>query len=110
MVVGARQPRCCRYGLESHVPASPLAHGRHRRRTPRQQHLAARLRDRAEARPTGGTNESSRADDSDRHAGPTEHEQAVNPITRRRKTAVWLLIVVSTVVLLIGAVTIWVKR
>ena len=39
-----------------------------------------------------------------------EHEQATNPITRRRKTAVWLLIVVSTVVLLIGAVTIWVKR
>jgi hypothetical protein len=25
-----------------------------------------------------------------------EHEQAANPITRRRKTAVWLLIVVST--------------
>jgi hypothetical protein len=39
-----------------------------------------------------------------------EHEQAANPITRRRKTAVWLLIVVSTVALLIGAVTIWVKR
>ena len=39
-----------------------------------------------------------------------EHEQAANPITRRRKTAVWLVIVVSTVVLLIGSVTIWVKR
>jgi hypothetical protein len=39
-----------------------------------------------------------------------EHEQAANPITRRRKTAVWLLIVVSTLVLLIGTVTIWVKR
>ncbi len=40
----------------------------------------------------------------------TEHEQAANPITRRRKTAVWLLIVLSTLVLLIGALTIWVKR
>ena len=46
MVVGARQPRHCRHGLESHVPASPLAHGRHRRRTPRQRHLAPRVRHR----------------------------------------------------------------
>ena len=53
MVVGARQPRHRRHGLESHVPASPLAHGRHRRRTPRQRHLAPRVRHRTGSRITG---------------------------------------------------------
>ena len=37
-------------------------------------------------------------------------EHAAGPITSRRKRVVWLLIVVSTLVLLISAVTIWVKR
>jgi hypothetical protein len=39
-----------------------------------------------------------------------KHEQGASPISPRRKTAVWVLIVVATLVLLIGAVTIWVKR
>ena len=39
-----------------------------------------------------------------------EHEQPSTPITSRRKMAVWGLIVLSTLVLLIGALTIWVKR
>jgi hypothetical protein len=40
----------------------------------------------------------------------TGREQTASPITPRRKTLVWLLIVVSTLVLLVGTVTIWVKR
>ena len=40
----------------------------------------------------------------------TAAEHAAGPITRRRKRVVWLLIIVSTLVLLISAVTIWVKR
>ena len=48
-----RQPRCCRHGLESHVPASPLAHGRHCRRTSRQWRLTPVVRHRAAARTCG---------------------------------------------------------
>ena len=40
----------------------------------------------------------------------TAARHAAGPITRRRKRVVWLLIIVSTLVLLISAVTIWVKR
>jgi Short C-terminal domain len=40
----------------------------------------------------------------------TGREQTASPITPRRKTLVWLLIVVSTLVLLVGTLTIWVKR
>jgi hypothetical protein len=39
-----------------------------------------------------------------------EHERAGGPITPRRKTVVWVLIVISTLLLLVSAVTIWVKR
>jgi hypothetical protein len=35
---------------------------------------------------------------------------AATPLSTRRKAAVWLLIVVSTVVLLVSALTVWVKR
>jgi hypothetical protein len=45
-----------------------------------------------------------------REQAATRHKQATSPISPRRKTAVWVLIVVSTLVLLIGALTIWVKR
>ena len=38
------------------------------------------------------------------------HDQGAAPMTRRRKIAVWVLIVVSTVVLLIGSLTVFVKR
>jgi len=37
-------------------------------------------------------------------------ERAATPLTRRRKTVVWLLIVLSTLVLLVAALTVWVKR
>jgi hypothetical protein len=40
----------------------------------------------------------------------TAAELAAEPLTRRRKIAVWVLIVVSTVVLLVAALTVWVKR
>ena len=39
-----------------------------------------------------------------------EPEKAASPLTRRRKIAVWVLIVLSTTVLLVGALTVWVKR
>jgi Short C-terminal domain len=39
-----------------------------------------------------------------------ERTTPMEPMTRRRKTAVWVLIVVSTVVLLVAALTVWVKR
>jgi len=38
------------------------------------------------------------------------HENGATPMTRRRKMAVWVLIVVSTIVLLVAALTVWVKR
>ena len=44
MVVGARQPRRCRDGLESHLPASALADRRRCRRTPGQRDRAPRVR------------------------------------------------------------------
>ena len=46
----------------------------------------------------------------DRTQTAAEQERASGPITPRRKAAVWALIVLATVVLLIGALTIWVKR
>jgi hypothetical protein len=39
-----------------------------------------------------------------------ERTTPMEPMTRRRKNAVWVLIVVSTVVLLVAALTVWVKR
>jgi hypothetical protein len=38
------------------------------------------------------------------------HQDGAAPLSRRRKIAVWVLIVVSTVVLLVAALTVWVKR
>ena len=43
-------------------------------------------------------------------AGGAGHENGATPMTRRRKMAVWVLIVVSTIVLLVAALTVWVKR
>ena len=39
-----------------------------------------------------------------------ESERAATPLTRRRKMVVWFLIVLSTLVLLVATLTVWVKR
>ena len=41
---------------------------------------------------------------------PEQTTSTATPMTRRRKMAVWVLIVVSTIVLLVAALTVWVKR